>query len=167
MIDCLVSCFRISPHNNQHFKICLAQNSPSTFHYVLVNSLHQIITNLALDWWPKIDAVYYHSVELRNMFGETLHKAVQGCGAHPAIRMAPDKSLGKIKGKYCLDPSYSTAVITRFPMMAPQLGIQSPRRSGSNFLLSLLVIYRKKTIQQFNRKMNKGQKTQRRNTNVQ
>ncbi|XP_063511531.1 neurofibromin-like isoform X3 [Pongo pygmaeus] len=89
MIDCLVSCFRISPHNNQHFKICLAQNSPSTFHYVLVNSLHQIITNLALDWWPKIDAVYYHSVELRNMFGETLHKAVQGCGAHPAIRMAP------------------------------------------------------------------------------
>jgi hypothetical protein len=43
----------------------------------------------ALDWWPKIDAVYCHSVELRNMFGETLHKAVQGCGAHPAIRMAP------------------------------------------------------------------------------
>ncbi|PNI47191.1 NF1 isoform 6 [Pan troglodytes] len=89
MIDCLVSCFRISPHNNQHFKICLAQNSPSTFHYVLVNSLHRIITNSALDWWPKIDAVYCHSVELRNMFGETLHKAVQGCGAHPAIRMAP------------------------------------------------------------------------------
>ncbi|XP_043860258.1 neurofibromin isoform X3 [Dromiciops gliroides] len=99
MIDCLVSCFRISPHNNQHFKICLAQNSPSTFHYVLVNSLHRIITNStfkhglgtasALDWWPKIDAVYCHSVELRNMFGETLHKAVQGCGAHAAIRMAP------------------------------------------------------------------------------
>ncbi|XP_055476191.1 neurofibromin isoform X5 [Psammomys obesus] len=89
MIDCLVSCFRISPHNNQHFKICLAQNSPSTFHYVLVNSLHRIITNSALDWWPKIDAVYCHSVELRNMFGETLHKAVQGCGAHPTIRMAP------------------------------------------------------------------------------
>ncbi|XP_045692031.1 neurofibromin isoform X4 [Phyllostomus hastatus] len=99
MIDCLVSCFRISPHNNQHFKICLAQNSPSTFHYVLVNSLHRIITNStfkhglgtasALDWWPKIDAVYCHSVELRNMFGETLNKAVQGCGAHPAIRMAP------------------------------------------------------------------------------
>ncbi|XP_063562592.1 neurofibromin-like [Gorilla gorilla gorilla] len=40
MIDCLVSCFRISPHNNQHFKICLAQNSPSTFHCVLVNSVH-------------------------------------------------------------------------------------------------------------------------------
>ncbi|KAH0511460.1 Neurofibromin [Microtus ochrogaster] len=70
-------------------KICLAQNSPSTFHYVLVNSLHRIITNSALDWWPKIDAVYCHSVELRHMFGETLNKAMQGCGAHPAIRMAP------------------------------------------------------------------------------
>ncbi|CAO2644434.1 Nf1 [Lemmus lemmus] len=71
-------------------KICLAQNSPSTFHYVLVNSLHRIITNSALDWWPKIDAVYCHSVELRHMFGETLNKAMQGCGAHPAIRMAPN-----------------------------------------------------------------------------
>uniref|UniRef100_A0A8C3LT89 Neurofibromin 1 n=1 Tax=Chrysolophus pictus TaxID=9089 RepID=A0A8C3LT89_CHRPC len=89
MIDCLVSCFRINPHNNQHFKICLAQSSPSTFHYVLVNSLHRIITNSALDWWPRIDAVYCHSVELRSMFSETLHKAIQGCGAHPAIRMTP------------------------------------------------------------------------------
>ncbi|XP_025926011.1 neurofibromin isoform X1 [Apteryx rowi] len=89
MIDCLVSCFRINPRNNQHFKICLAQNSPSTFHYVLVNSLHRIITNSALDWWPKIDAVYCHSMELRSMFSETLHKAIQGCGAHPAIRMTP------------------------------------------------------------------------------
>uniref|UniRef100_A0A8C5SAB8 Neurofibromin 1 n=1 Tax=Laticauda laticaudata TaxID=8630 RepID=A0A8C5SAB8_LATLA len=49
MIDCLVSCFRINPHNNQHFKTCLAQNSPSTFHYVLVNSLHRIITNVTID----------------------------------------------------------------------------------------------------------------------
>ncbi|KAJ7420199.1 hypothetical protein BTVI_22499 [Pitangus sulphuratus] len=64
MIDCLVSCFRINPHNNQHFKS-------------------------ALDWWPRIDAVYCHSVELRSMFSETLHKAIQGCGAHPAIRMTP------------------------------------------------------------------------------
>ncbi|XP_044286035.1 neurofibromin isoform X4 [Varanus komodoensis] len=89
MIDCLVSCFRISPHNNQHFKTCLAQNSPSTFHYVLVNSLHRIITNSALDWWPKIDAVYCHSMELRTMFSETLHKALQGSGVHTPIRMTP------------------------------------------------------------------------------
>ncbi|XP_077167981.1 neurofibromin isoform X2 [Paroedura picta] len=88
MIDCLVSCFRINPHNNQHFKTCLAQNSPSTFHYVLVNSLHRIITNSSLDWWPKIDAVYCHSVELRSMFSETLHKALQGSGVHTPIRMA-------------------------------------------------------------------------------
>uniref|UniRef100_A0A7M4ET45 Neurofibromin n=1 Tax=Crocodylus porosus TaxID=8502 RepID=A0A7M4ET45_CROPO len=93
MIDCLVSCFRINPHNNQHFKICLAQNSPSPFHYVLVNSLHRIITNSALDWWPKIDAVYCHSVELRSMFSETLHKAIQGCGTHATIRMTPSLTL--------------------------------------------------------------------------
>ncbi|KPP76712.1 hypothetical protein Z043_103921 [Scleropages formosus] len=45
MIDCFVSCFRINPHNNQHFKVCLASSSPPTFHFVLVNSLHRIITN--------------------------------------------------------------------------------------------------------------------------
>nr|XP_060613045.1 neurofibromin isoform X1 [Anolis sagrei ordinatus] len=89
MIDCLVSCFRINPKNNQHFKTCLAQNSPPTFHYVLVNSLHRIITNSALEWWPKIDAVYCHSVELRSMFSETLHKALQGSGVHTPIRMTP------------------------------------------------------------------------------
>ncbi|XP_053310942.1 neurofibromin isoform X1 [Spea bombifrons] len=86
MIDCLVSCFRINPHNNQHFKICLAQSSPSTFHYVLVNSLHRIITNSALDWWPKIDAVYCYSGELRSMFAETLKMVLQ---LHPAIRTTP------------------------------------------------------------------------------
>lgn len=56
-----------------------------TFPFLMVS----VFVQSALDWWPKIDAVYCHSVELRNMFGETLHKAVQGCGAHPAIRMAP------------------------------------------------------------------------------
>ncbi|XP_029467778.1 neurofibromin isoform X5 [Rhinatrema bivittatum] len=87
MIDCLVSCFRINPHNNQHFKICLAQNSPSPFHYVLVNSLHRIITNSALDWWPKIDTVYCHSGELRSMFAETLKSAMQVCGTHTTTRL--------------------------------------------------------------------------------
>ncbi|KAM9321250.1 neurofibromin [Gastrophryne carolinensis] len=86
MIDCLVSCFRINPQNNQHFKICLAQSSPSTFHYVLVNSLHRIITNSALDWWPKIDAVYCYSGELRSMFAETLKIVMQ---LHTAIRLTP------------------------------------------------------------------------------
>ncbi|OCT92368.1 hypothetical protein XELAEV_18015426mg [Xenopus laevis] len=86
MIDCLVSCFRINPHNNQHFKTCLAQSSPTTFHYVLVNSLHRIITNSALDWWPKIDAVYCYSGELRSMFSETLKIVMQ---LQTASRMTP------------------------------------------------------------------------------
>ncbi|XP_052323826.1 neurofibromin-like isoform X2 [Oncorhynchus keta] len=82
MIDCFVSCFRINPHNNQHFKVCLASASPSTFHFVLVNSLHRIITNSDLDWWPKIDAVYCYSGELRLMFSDTLSRLMQGLHTH-------------------------------------------------------------------------------------
>ncbi|XP_062393338.1 neurofibromin isoform X4 [Sardina pilchardus] len=81
MIDCFVSCFRINPHNNQHFKVCLASSSPSTFHFVLVHSLHRIITNSPLDWWPKIDAVYCYSGELRTMFAETLGRVTQTCSS--------------------------------------------------------------------------------------
>ena len=46
MIDCFLSCFRITPHNNDLLKICLSQQSPSTFHFVLVNVLHRIITQV-------------------------------------------------------------------------------------------------------------------------
>ncbi|XP_076131245.1 neurofibromin isoform X5 [Alosa pseudoharengus] len=81
MIDCFVSCFRINPHNNQHFKVCLASSSPSTFHFVLVHSLHRIITNSPLDWWPKIDTVYCYSGELRTMFAETLGRVTQTCSS--------------------------------------------------------------------------------------
>nr|XP_046149876.1 neurofibromin-like [Oncorhynchus gorbuscha] len=87
MIDCFVSCFRINPHNNQHFKVCLASASPSTFHFVLVNSLHRIITNSDLDWWPKIDAVYCYSGELRLMFSDTLSRVMQGLQTHAPLRM--------------------------------------------------------------------------------
>ncbi|KAJ8348709.1 hypothetical protein SKAU_G00272980 [Synaphobranchus kaupii] len=89
MIDCFVSCFRINPHNNQHFKVCLASSSPTTFHFVLVNSLHRIITNSPLDWWPKIDAVYSYSGELRTMFSETLGRVMQGYSTHAPLRMTP------------------------------------------------------------------------------
>jgi len=41
MIDCFVSCFRINPHNNEPLKVCLNPNSPSTYHFVLVSSLHR------------------------------------------------------------------------------------------------------------------------------
>uniref|UniRef100_A0A4W3I9K3 Neurofibromin n=1 Tax=Callorhinchus milii TaxID=7868 RepID=A0A4W3I9K3_CALMI len=87
MIDCFVSCFRINPHNNNHFKVCLASSSPPTFHNVLVNSLQRIITNSAVDWWPKIDAVYCYSGELRSMFTETLNRVMQSCSAHAPLRM--------------------------------------------------------------------------------
>ncbi|XP_028855597.1 neurofibromin isoform X3 [Denticeps clupeoides] len=87
MIDCFVSCFRINPHNNQHFKVCLAAASPPTFHFALVNSLHRIITNSHLDWWPKIDAVYSYSGELRSMFTDTLARVMQGLSAHAPLRM--------------------------------------------------------------------------------
>ncbi|XP_051540739.1 neurofibromin isoform X1 [Myxocyprinus asiaticus] len=89
MIDCFVSCFRINPHNNQQFKVCLAPLSPPTFHFVLVNSLHRIITNSPLDWWPKIDTVYCYSGELRLMFAETVGRVVQGCSSHAPLRMTP------------------------------------------------------------------------------
>ncbi|KAM9442689.1 neurofibromin-like isoform 6-T9 [Salvelinus alpinus] len=92
MIDCFVSCFRINPHNNQHFKVCLASASPSTFHFVLVNSLHRIITNSDLDWWPKIDAVYCYSGELRLMFSDTLSRVMQGLHTHAPLRMTPSLS---------------------------------------------------------------------------
>ncbi|CAJ1065914.1 neurofibromin isoform X2 [Xyrichtys novacula] len=96
MMDCFVSCFRINPHNNQHFKVCLASSSPSTFHFVLVNSLHRIITNSHLDWWPKIDAVYCYSGELRFMFSDTLNRVIQGAGTHAPLRMTPSLTF---KGK--------------------------------------------------------------------
>uniref|UniRef100_A0A671VT64 Neurofibromin n=1 Tax=Sparus aurata TaxID=8175 RepID=A0A671VT64_SPAAU len=96
MMDCFVSCFRINPHNNQHFKVCLASSSPSTFHFVLVNSLHRIITNSHLDWWPKIDAVYCYSGELRFMFSDTLNRVTQGVGTHAPLRMTPSLTF---KGK--------------------------------------------------------------------
>lgn len=30
------------------------------------------------------------------MFSETLHKAIQGCGSHPAVRMTPVRLLKKL-----------------------------------------------------------------------
>lgn len=103
-------------------QVCLASSSPSTFHFVLVNSLHRIITNVSLrggggaggcglrpgpstgspelapflisllsfqshlDWWPKIDALYCYSGELRFMFSDTLNRVIQGAGTHAPLR---------------------------------------------------------------------------------
>jgi neurofibromin 1 len=49
MIDCFLSRFRITPHNNDLLKVCLNQHSPPTFHFVLVNVLHRIITQVRSD----------------------------------------------------------------------------------------------------------------------
>ncbi|GFX02303.1 neurofibromin [Trichonephila clavipes] len=93
MIDCFVSCFRINPHNNEALKVCLNLNSPSTFHFVLVSSLHRIITQTRLQWWPQIDIVYSKAPELRNMFTDTLTKVTQGCISHTPLRMIQSLTL--------------------------------------------------------------------------
>lgn len=41
LIDCFVSCFRIKPHNNEVFKVCLNLNSPSIYQFVLISSLYK------------------------------------------------------------------------------------------------------------------------------
>uniref|UniRef100_A0A3Q2XZV9 Neurofibromin 1 n=1 Tax=Hippocampus comes TaxID=109280 RepID=A0A3Q2XZV9_HIPCM len=94
MMDCFVSCFRINPHNNQHFKVdryfvlCM---SVLYFH-----SLHIACALMQshLDWWPKIDAVYCYSGELRFMFSDTLNRVVQS--THAPLRMTPSLTF---KGK--------------------------------------------------------------------
>lgn len=47
-IDCFVSCFRITPHNNDVLKVCLNPLSPPIYHFVLVNALHRIITQVSM-----------------------------------------------------------------------------------------------------------------------
>lgn len=42
-----------------------------------------------LDWWPKIDAVYCYSGELRIMVSETLGHVMRGCSTHAPLRMTP------------------------------------------------------------------------------
>lgn len=96
MIDCFVSCFRIKPHNNEALKVCLNLSYPSTYHFVLVRSLYQIITQPRLNWWPQIDLVYSRSSELRAMFTDTLNKVTQGYISHTPLRMIQSLTL---KGK--------------------------------------------------------------------
>uniref|UniRef100_A0A674CQY0 Neurofibromin 1 n=1 Tax=Salmo trutta TaxID=8032 RepID=A0A674CQY0_SALTR len=130
MIDCFVSCFRINPHNNHHFKVCLASSSPSTFHFVLVNSLHRIITNSDLDWWSKIDAVYCYSGELRLMFSDTLSRVMHGLHTHAPQRMTPslsfkEKMTTSLKFKeratdfYTLPSTCVYVCVSSLPLLSP------------------------------------------------
>ncbi|KAK2156732.1 hypothetical protein LSH36_206g01021 [Paralvinella palmiformis] len=86
MIDCFLSCFRITPHNNDLLKVCLNQHSPPTFHFVLVNVLHRIITQPRLLWWPNIEIMYSKSSELRSLFTDTLNKVTQM--SHAPLRLS-------------------------------------------------------------------------------
>ncbi|XP_050410069.1 neurofibromin isoform X2 [Patella vulgata] len=81
-IDCFVSCFRITPHNNDVLKVCINGNSPPLYHYVLVNALHRIITQPQLPWWPNITLIYGKAGELRYMFTDTVNKVTQGFSNH-------------------------------------------------------------------------------------
>ena len=49
MIDCYLSCFRIKTHTNETnelMKICLHPQSQPLFHFVLVNALYRVITQV-------------------------------------------------------------------------------------------------------------------------
>ncbi|KAL3856417.1 hypothetical protein ACJMK2_011181 [Sinanodonta woodiana] len=86
-IDCFVSIFRITPHNNDVLKVCLNPHSPPIYHLVLVNALHRIITQPRLPWWPNISIIYGKAAELRNMFTDTLNKVTQGMASHTTPKM--------------------------------------------------------------------------------
>ncbi|XP_011426816.1 neurofibromin isoform X4 [Magallana gigas] len=86
-IDCFVSCFRITPHNNDVLKICLNPHSPPIYHFVLVNALHRIITQHPLAWWPRINIIYGKAAELRSMFTDTLNKVTQGMATNPTPKV--------------------------------------------------------------------------------
>ncbi|XP_053502364.1 neurofibromin isoform X4 [Ictalurus furcatus] len=138
MIDCFVSCFRINPHNNQHFKVCLASTSPPTFHFVLVNSLHKIITNSHLDWWPKIDTIYCYSGELRAMFADTQARVVQSLTAHAPLRMTPSLTFKekmttslKFKEKSAdLDSRSLLLALVKLIHADPKLMLHNPGKQG-------------------------------------
>ncbi|MCI4385895.1 hypothetical protein PGIGA_G00055860 [Pangasianodon gigas] len=138
MIDCFVSCFRINPHNNQHFKVCLASTSPPTFHFVLVNSLHKIITNSHLDWWPKIDTIYCYSGELRAMFADTQTRVVQSLSAHAPLRMTPSLTFKekmttslKFKEKSAdLDSRSLLLALVKLIHADPKLMLHNPGKQG-------------------------------------
>ncbi|RWS09353.1 neurofibromin-like protein, partial [Dinothrombium tinctorium] len=93
MIDCFVSIFRITPHNNEILKVCLNPNSQAIYHFVLVCSLHRIVSQTRLPWWPQIDIVYLKAPELRLMFTDTLTKVTQGFISHTPLRMIQTLSL--------------------------------------------------------------------------
>jgi len=70
-------------------QICLNTNSPLIYHQVLVCSIHRIITQKRLAWWPQVTMLYSKSHELRDLFLKTLNYVMHtGCMSQPtAIKM--------------------------------------------------------------------------------
>lgn len=80
MIDYFIAIFRLNKSNNDLLKICLNQNSPFIFHYVLISSLVHLTkqTNHHLSWWPLIDILFDKAPELRLILADTLNRTIQG-----------------------------------------------------------------------------------------
>lgn len=93
LIDFFLANFRLNPHNNDTLKVCLNTNSPSQYHHVLVSSLHIIITQRRLQWWPQISILYNKSSELKAMFLETLTRVTQGYTTHTPLKIIPSITL--------------------------------------------------------------------------
>ncbi|XP_035709221.1 neurofibromin isoform X4 [Folsomia candida] len=147
MIDCFISCFRINPHNNEPLKVCLNPNSPSVYHFVLVSSLHKIITQPRLTWWPQIDIVYNKSSELRAMFTETLNKVTQGYITHTPLKMIQSLTLKekvstlKFKDKSAEEPaSYKNLLfwMVRLIHADPMLMLNNQGKAGHEIQSSTL-----------------------------
>lgn len=97
LIDFFLANFRLNQYNNDTLKVCLNTNSPSHYHHVLVSSLHIIITQKRLQWWPQISILYNKSSELKAMFLETLNRVTQGYTTHTPLKIIP--SLPTLKDK--------------------------------------------------------------------
>lgn len=95
MIDCFIALFRITTHNNDLLKICLNQNSPFIFHYVLISSLCRITKQAnKRPWWPMIDVVFDKAPELRLILADTLNRTTQGYNNnHTPLKMMQSLSL--------------------------------------------------------------------------
>ncbi|XP_034936145.1 neurofibromin isoform X2 [Chelonus insularis] len=101
MIDCFISCFRLRHHSDEVIKSCLNLSAPATYQFVLISSLYRIATQPRLAWWPQIDLVYPQSVELKNLFIDTLNKVTPNYIYPTPLKMIQSLTLkGKEQGKY-------------------------------------------------------------------
>lgn len=101
MIDCFIALFRITTHNNDLLRICLDQNSPFIFHYVLISSLCRITKETRrLPWWPQIDVVFDKAPELRLILADTLNRTTQGYTNHTPLKMMQSLSLKDKMSKF-------------------------------------------------------------------